>query len=164
MNIPICPQDCVYIQRCGGVYNCGYIFEENHSRGCEPGPGCLWYRKKGDEAPNLLKLPKERPAKGERRPDPRLKWNAEAGRQMFLEGYSDREIAEELGAPLRSVQNQRRKHWGSTRPPGATWDVGKGRALWRRGLSDREIAAAVGTSQLNVKRFRRKYWEASGSG
>lgn len=156
-----CKKDCVYIQKIGAGECCGYIFKENHSRGCEPGPKCRRYRnEKSRPGKPRTSLPHKTWTSAVREPTPRkLTWNAKAGYQMYEEGYSDQEIADELGATKRSVQNVRLKYWGGAKPPGTRWNVHKGRELWRQGLGDEEIAKQVGTRKPNVERIRKKYWE-----
>lgn len=46
-----CPLDCRYLMAYmhgsqDFKHHCGYIFMAGHSRGCDPGEGCIRYRKK----------------------------------------------------------------------------------------------------------------------
>lgn len=90
-------------------YSCDYIFREFHSRGCDPGPGRIRYTpKKGVRrvAPPMVKSRKQ--AKGAGKP---FTWDERAGHQMWLDGKTDREIAEALGASQNTVGNARRRKW-----------------------------------------------------
>lgn len=103
-----CPPDCYYasLYGLGGSgkrkYSCDYIFREGHSRGCTPGPGCVRYKPKKQIRRNVPRVKSTRN---------RFTWDERAGHQMWLDGKTDREIAEALGASQNTVGNARRRKW-----------------------------------------------------
>ena len=90
-----CPQDCVYLQLFGGKRQlCGYLLTTDEVRGCDPGPGCKRYV-------SMKSGPKHR----------RAKWDVDRGKQMWLEGRTDLEIAKELHVRSRAVKAYRLRVW-----------------------------------------------------
>lgn len=92
-----CPPDCRYSMKMSSTghgdphRHCGFILYEGQIRGCEPGKGCARYR-------------------AGRRPVP-VKWDTARGRQMWLSGRSNSEIARELGVCKATVQNRKARFW-----------------------------------------------------
>lgn len=108
-----CPEDCKYMMQLAGkkgqkakndekaIGHCGYIlFPGNGMRGCDPGPGCIRYKPKKKKAPKPIQVKKPRPT-----------WDKEKGRQMWLEGKSDREIADAVGVHPETIRKIRRRKW-----------------------------------------------------
>ncbi len=86
---------------------CGYLLQTGKMRGCDPGPECSRYqrgqrRQRGSGA-GLRNYGQKQ--------GPKFKWDAEAGRRMWLEGKTDREIADALGTRRDNVGFVRRKYW-----------------------------------------------------
>lgn len=103
-----CPPNCEYasLYGLGGSgkreYSCNYIFREGHSRGCDPGPGCIRYKPKKQIRRNVPRVKSTRN---------RFTWDERVGHQMWLDGKTDQEIAEALGASQNTVSNARRRKW-----------------------------------------------------
>lgn len=100
-----CPPGCAYAMSCDsgpeGVH-CGFILYTGRPRGCDPGPGCNQYRKKKRPVRAALRI---------RKAGPKFTWDVDAGKRMWLEGKTDREIADALGVKRETVGNLRRKKW-----------------------------------------------------
>lgn len=81
--------------------HCGYIlFPGNGMRGCDLGPNCIRYEPAKQKAPVPIQVKKPRPT-----------WDKEKGRQMWLEGKSDREIADAVGVHPETIRKIRRRKW-----------------------------------------------------
>lgn len=85
-------EDCHYY--CKGTDTCDYWLVEDQLRGCPPGAGC--FRKMTKKEYNMGKA---------------QKWDRVKGRQMWLEGKKDKEIAEVWGVHPDAVGQVRRKIW-----------------------------------------------------
>lgn len=83
---------CIYY----GKYTmtCDYILIEDHSRPCPGGPGCTARKLRKDVNGKM-----------------KAKWDTQLGRQLWLEGKKDKEIAEQFGIAANTVTTCRRKHW-----------------------------------------------------
>lgn len=69
---------------------------------CAEGPGCIRYKPKKQIRRNVPRVKSTRN---------RFTWDERAGHQMWLDGKTDREIAEALGASQNTVGNARRRKW-----------------------------------------------------
>lgn len=98
-----CPKDCVYRMNFHyGMTMCGYILITERMRGCDPGPGCIRYTT-GTKKKNVLCV-KPRGVKAS--------WDTDAGYRMYLEGKTDRQIADALGmGSVRKISEYRKRHW-----------------------------------------------------
>lgn len=98
-----CPKDCVYrMIVVDGTYMCGFILVEDELRGCDPGPGCTRYRT-GTKAKTTFTI-KPRGV--------RATWDTDAGYRMYLEGKTDRQIADALGmGSARKISEYRKRQW-----------------------------------------------------
>lgn len=90
---------CIYYGR--NTRTCDYILMEDTRRPCPPGAGCTARR----TSKKVRKVGKPR-------------WDTELGRLLWLDGKSDREIAEEMGVATNTVLHQRKTKWekGTERP------------------------------------------------
>lgn len=93
--------------RCAGCFfqgrstgTCDYIFIVDQRRPCPPGDECTEFitRKEWDDQMN------------------KARWNTELGRQMWLEGKKDSEIADEFGIKTSVVATYRKRHWEKILP------------------------------------------------
>lgn len=100
-----CPPGCVYAMKLhngpGGekVLHCGYVLYMDRVRGCDPGPGCIRYQRGKKHGPVGL------------RTGPKYTWDEPRGKKMWLEGKSDREIADALGVKRDTIGDTRRRKW-----------------------------------------------------
>lgn len=78
---------------CPTTGTCDYIFIEDHPRPSPPGEGCTARITRKDY---YMKKPT---------------WDTDAGRQMWLDGKSDSEIADEFHISTGAVTSYRKKHW-----------------------------------------------------
>lgn len=104
-----CPADCRYLMQVHSglkekVVHCGYILLTERMRGCDPGPGCRAY-----EPGKRLSKSVGRTVKTNR--GPKFTWDERTGFRMWLEGATDREIADELGVSRDLVGDTRRRKW-----------------------------------------------------
>lgn len=90
---------CIYYGK--STNTCDYILIEDRCRPCPGGKGCTARRTKKD-----VKKVMDKP-----------KWDTELGMQMWLEGKSDKEIAEHFGIHHSTVSRIRRKYWESHKQP-----------------------------------------------
>ena len=90
---------CIYYGR--NTRTCDYILVEDQRRPCPAGAGCTARR----TSKKVSKVGKPR-------------WDTELGRLLWLDGKSDREIAEEMGVATNTVLHQRKTKWekGTARP------------------------------------------------
>lgn len=102
-----CPPDCRHAMRLTTgegksiINHCGYILGEgNGSRGCDPGPACKRYEPEKKKEPVTVQIKKKRP-----------EWDKEKARQMWLDGKTDREIAEAVGVHPETIRKIRRRKW-----------------------------------------------------
>lgn len=87
---------CVYWAKT--TKSCDYIFVEDRMRPCPPGDACT-----------VRLTPKEvRMSKAT--------WDTRKAQSMWLAGYSDKDIAQEVGTTAASVSYYRRKHWVDDTP------------------------------------------------
>lgn len=94
-TVNACPKDCIYLQNVHGeIMCCSYILNTSKMRGCDPGPGCKRYV-------GMRKRPNRR----------KPGWDTATGKRMWLEGKSDREIADALGVRRDTVGEYRRRVW-----------------------------------------------------
>lgn len=91
---------CLYYGK--STDTCDYILMEDHRRPCPAGYGCIARRLRKDVRKSM-----------------NPKWDTAIGKEMFLGGRSDREIADFFGIAVSTVSYQRRKNWeaDSTPPP-----------------------------------------------
>lgn len=88
---------CIYYGKYS--HTCDFILIEGRRRGCPGGNGCTRRRtRKGETA---MRKPK---------------WDTELGRELWLEGKKDGEIADAMGIPTSSVTAWRRRHWEKVIP------------------------------------------------
>ena len=92
MGHPNC-QTCYYF--CRTTDTCDYWLIADRLRGCPPGAGCL------------QKISR----KGYKKMGYAPKWDRASGREMWLAGKSDKEIAEAFGVHVSAVGSVRRKVW-----------------------------------------------------
>ena len=98
-----------------GVEHCGYVLLAHQLRGCDPGPGCIRYRKGHFRAPTPMRV--KDPARRQKRlsDKPRKNvsqsWDVARGRELWLEGRTNREIAEAVGISASSVQRRKVRYW-----------------------------------------------------
>lgn len=78
-----------------GVKCCNYLLVMGIRRGCPGGAGCDKKMTKGEL--NAMGAPKD--------------WNKELGKQMWVEGKGDAEIAKATGVTQGTISYFRRKHW-----------------------------------------------------
>lgn len=92
---------CFFLGRSTGT--CDYIFIVDQRRPCPPGDECTEFitRKEWDDQMK------------------RLTWDTEIGRQMWLEGKKDSEIADEFGIAASTVAAYRKRHWEKVLPQSA---------------------------------------------
>lgn len=101
-----CPPGCRY-SMCSHAFgketvkHCGYILHTGERRGCDPGPGCTRYRR-GGRLGNCTHI---------RLGGPKFAWDEPAGKRMWLEGKTDRQIADALGTRRDNVGRVRRLKW-----------------------------------------------------
>lgn len=92
-----CPPDkhCLgcYFYRGDHVKMCNYMLFTGVMRPCPPGEGCTVKVGRKD-------LYMKKPT-----------WDTDAGRQMWLDGKSDNEIADEFHISAGAVTSYRKKHW-----------------------------------------------------
>ena len=94
-----CPENCWYLQRINGYDPmCGYFLTTDTVRGCDPGPGCKRY---------IPRVDKVRGYKSKR-----MTWDAEKGRKLWEEGYTDAQIAKAVCTRIENVTAFRRRRWG----------------------------------------------------
>ena len=93
-------EPCLYYGK--STDTCDYILMEDHRRPCPAGYGCIARRLRKDVRKSM-----------------NPKWDTSIGKEMFLGGRSDREIADFFGIAVSTVSYQRRKNWeaDSTPPP-----------------------------------------------
>lgn len=84
---------CVFFS--SSTRSCNYILVMDIRRGCQGGAGCD--KKMTKKEFNLMGIPKA--------------WDKEAGRQMFLAGKGDAEIARACGVTQGTISYFRKKHW-----------------------------------------------------
>lgn len=89
---------CIYYGKSTGT--CDYILMEDHRRPCPAGYGCSAKRTRKDVRRSM-----------------QPKWDTSIGKEMFLGGRSDREIADFFGIAVSTVSYQRRKNWESDSTP-----------------------------------------------
>lgn len=119
-----CPPGCVYSMVAGGAtdgvcsQHCGFILYTGQLRGCDPGPGCTRYRtgRRCGSIPGVQAVVAEgnviRPDGTIRRAGGRkFTWDEQAGKRMWLEGKTDRQIADALGIRRDTVGDCRRRKW-----------------------------------------------------
>ena len=101
--------------RCGGCFflgrstgTCDYIFIVGVRRPCPPGKECTAF------------LPISRKEEFMRKPN----WDTEAGREMWLEGKKDAQIADAFGISVHAVTSYRVKHWQQTTKPAVAAGAG----------------------------------------
>ena len=95
-----CPDNCVYLMTVNGEEPmCGFLLQTDTMRGCDPGPGCTRY---------VGKIKKRRGCKSKR-----LTWDADRGRQLWEQGYTDTRIAKEVGTSTGNITSYRRRKWGA---------------------------------------------------
>lgn len=104
-----CPADCKYLMTLNHgqgkeTTHCGYLCLTDELRGCEPGMECKRY-----EPGERLSKSVGRTVKTNR--GPKFTWDERAGFRMWLEGATDREIADELGVSRDLVGDTRRRKW-----------------------------------------------------
>lgn len=107
-----CPPGCKYQMAISGsgeemTRHCGYILIADQMRGCDPGPGCSRYTKGGRTHQYRV-----RQKRG-------YSWDERMGFRMYLDGKTDRQIADALGVRRELVGETRRKHWVFERANGA---------------------------------------------
>ena len=90
---------CFFLRRSTGT--CDYIFIVGVRRPCLPGRECTAY------------VPVDRKEEFMRKPN----WDTEAGREMWLEGKKDAEIADAFGISVHAVTCYRVKHWQQPMTP-----------------------------------------------
>ena len=85
-----CPADCVYRRRISGTTPyCAYWEIANKLRGCDPGANCTKYVAQRGKGGGIGR---------------RATWDTQAGRAMFKQGKTCREISEALGADYAKVK------------------------------------------------------------
>ena len=89
---------CIYYGKSTGT--CDFILMEDHRRPCPAGQGCSARRLRKD-----VRKPMN------------PKWDTSIGKEMFLGGRSDREIAGFFGISVSAVSHQRRKNWEADSAP-----------------------------------------------
>ena len=94
-----CPEDCMYLQSThgGAMQMCGYLLITNQLRGCDPGKNCKRYVGLNDD----LKHAKHR----------RVKWDVVKGKEMWLKGCNDSQIAREVNVKRDTVKAYRLRVW-----------------------------------------------------
>lgn len=95
-------EPCLYYGK--STDTCDYILMEDRRRPCPAGYGCIARRLRKDVRKSM-----------------NPKWDTSIGKEMFLGGRSDREIADFFGIAVSTVSYQRRKNWeaDNTPPPAA---------------------------------------------
>lgn len=89
---------CLYYGKSTGT--CDFILMEDHRRPCPAGQGCGARRLRKDVRKSM-----------------NPKWDTSIGKEMFLGGRSDREIADFFGISVSTVSYQHRKNWEADSAP-----------------------------------------------
>ena len=104
-----CPKDCIYRGReyHGEYAGCNYLGMTGELRGCDPGEGCSRYRPRHGKRQRAEKTPIV--LKGSKGPRPG--WDTKKGRELWQQGRSVYEIAQELGISKSAVQDRKKRYW-----------------------------------------------------
>ena len=92
----------------GGTRHCGFILKTGQSRGCDPGPDCNQYVRRIS------------PRTGRK-----FTWDESRGRELWLEGRTDQEIADALDVKRKVIGETRRRKWQKEVPERGMNDGGR---------------------------------------
>lgn len=88
---------CVYWAKT--TRSCDYIFVEDRMRPCPPGDACT------------VRLTPREVAMS------KATWDTQKAKGMWQAGFTDKDIAQEVGTTAASISYYRRKHWVEDPPP-----------------------------------------------
>ena len=87
-------------------------------------------------------------------------WDKAKGKELWLNGKTDEEIAKAMGISRGTVKEYRRKFWGVANVADSLeWDTVEAFRLYQSGMKDKEIAEKIGTTVAAVGNYRRRHWE-----